>query len=130
MDWPKLSDGTVDWMTAFQDPKTGLISLIDQADTSDKLRACFIYVIDSLFPQDEDEDVRETYYAVLEDTFQGASGAKALGAQKTKIRMVMMRVMNDRMKVAREYVAKKAAEKSAEDGSRPSKGSSQEAAAV
>lgn len=115
MDWPKLPDGTVDWMTVFQDPKTGLISLIDQADTSGKLRACFVYVIDSLFPRDEDEEVRETYYAILDNTFEGASGAKALGAQKTKIRMVMMRVMNDRIKVAREHVAKKAAEVNAEE---------------
>lgn len=129
MDWPKLPDGTVDWMTVFQDPKAGLISLIEQADTSDKLRACFVYVIDSLFPRDEDEDVRETYYAVLDETFQGASGAKALGAQKTKIRMVMMRVMNDRIKVARVSVAKKADEKNAEE-SGSSKESSQEAAAI
>lgn len=129
MDWPKLPDGTVDWMTVFQDPKAGLISLIEQADTSDKLRACFVYVIDSLFPREEDEEVRGTYYAVLDETFKGGDGVKALGGQKTKIRMVMMRVMNDRIKVAREYAAKKAAEKSVEEiGS--SKGASQESAPV
>lgn len=128
MDWPKLPDGTVDWMTVFQDPKTGLISLIEQADTSSKLRACFVYVIDSLFSRPDDEDIRETYYVVLEETFQGASDAKALGAQKTKIRMVMMRVMNDRIKLAREYVTQKAAEDAAEAKSGSSKDNSQDSA--
>ncbi|NKB60200.1 MAG: hypothetical protein GKS00_28170 [Alphaproteobacteria bacterium] len=108
MSWPKLPDGTVDWMTVFQHPKTGLTSLIDQADTSDKLCACFRYVIDTLFSRDSDEGIRQTYYKILDETFEGASDEKALGSQKTKIRMVMTRVMNDRIKLAREYVASQA----------------------
>ena len=38
MDWPKLPDGSIDWITVFQVPDTGLIAMIDQADASAKLR--------------------------------------------------------------------------------------------
>lgn len=110
MPWPELADGTVDWMTVFQDPKTGLIPLLDEADTSEKLRDCFATLIESLFSRDGDESIRQTYFEILEETFEGASGEKALKAQKTKIRMVMMRVMNDRIKRSREYASMKAME--------------------
>ncbi len=110
MSWPKLPDGTVDWMTVFQDPKTGLISLLELSDTSDKLRDCFRYIIDALFTRDDDAEVRQNYYDILRETFDVDCGADALGGQKIKIRMVMMRVMNDRIKLAREYAEMQTAE--------------------
>lgn len=118
MDWPKLPDGTVDWMTVFQDPKTGLISLLELSDTSDKLRDCFRYVIDALFTREDDAAVRQTYYDILEETFDVEPGEDVLGGQKVKIRMVMMRVMNDRIKLAREYAEAKAAESAGEGADR------------
>ena len=36
MDWPKLPDGTIDWMTVFQAPKTGLVAQIEQATTASR----------------------------------------------------------------------------------------------
>jgi hypothetical protein len=102
-------------MTVFQAPKTGLVSLIEQADTSEKLRACFVYLIDVLFSRDGDQEVRESYYEILEETFQGRGDAAALKGQKVKIRMVMTRLMNDRIKLAREYAAVQPAE-TAPDG--------------
>ena len=114
MDWPKLPDGTVDWMTVFQAPQTGLIALIEQAATSEKLRDCFAYLITVLFSRDDDEEIRQSYFEILKETFQGPGGESALRAQKTKIRMVMNRLMNDRIKLAREYALAKA--KRAEEG--------------
>ena len=119
MDWPKQPDGAVDWMSVFQAPKTGLIALIDGADTSEKLQTCFIFVIDSLFSRDDDEEVRQTYYDIAEEAFQGAADEKALAAQKVKIRMVMMRVMNDRIMRSREHMASKAAEGDVGDAQAP-----------
>lgn len=103
MDWPTLPDGTVDWMTVFQAPQTGLIALIEQADTSEKLRDCFAYLIQVLFSRDDDEELRQSYLEILQETFKGPGGGNALRAQKTKIRMVMMRLMNDRIRLAREH---------------------------
>ena len=110
MNWPKMPDGTVDWMAAFQYPETGLVSLIEQADTSDKLRACFITVIDSLFSRKNDADVRQTYYDILADTIPDDAELQVLEAEKLKIRLVMNRVMNDRIIRSRDYAARKAAE--------------------
>ena len=107
MDWPKLPDGTVDWMTAFQAPDTGLIAMLDQAGTSEKLRDCFSYLIGVLFSRDGDEEIRQSYHAIMRETFEGADSENALAGQKTKLRMVMTRVMNDRIKLAREYAASK-----------------------
>lgn len=101
MDWPKLPDGSIDWMTVFQAPDTGLIAMIDQADTSAKLRDCFAYLIDVLFPKENDRRIHDSYWEILEETFQTGSGANALKGQKIKIRMVMTRVMNDWIKIAR-----------------------------
>ena len=81
MNWPKMPDGTVDWMAAFQYPETGLVSLIEQADTSDKLRACFITVIDSLFSRKNDADVRQTYYDILADTIPDDAELQVLEAE-------------------------------------------------
>ncbi len=107
MGWPTLPDGTVDWMSVFQAPDNGLIALIGQANTSKKLKNCFTFTINSLFSRDADKDIRQSYADILEKTFQGAS---ALDAQKTKIRMVMLRLMNDRMKKSRENAATETAE--------------------
>ena len=101
MDWPKLPDGNIDWMTVFQAPDTGLVAMIDQSDTSAKLRDCFACLIDVLFPKEVDKKIHDNYGEILEETFQSGSGACALKGQKIKIRMVMMRVMNDRIKIAR-----------------------------
>jgi hypothetical protein len=101
MDWPKFPDGSIDWMTVFQAPNTGLIAMIDQATTSAKLRDCFAYLIDVLFPKENDKSIHDSYWDILEETFRSGSGANALKGQKIKIRMVMTRVMNDRIKIAR-----------------------------
>lgn len=40
MGWPTFKDGTVDWKSVFNDPETGLIVMINNADTPEKLRVC------------------------------------------------------------------------------------------
>ena len=95
-------------MTVFQAPNVGFIPMIEQADTCEKLHACFLLIIDSLFTRAGDADVRQAYHATAADLFGGANDEQALSGQKVKLRMVMMRVMNDRTKRAQEYVEAKA----------------------
>ena len=118
MSWPKMPDGTVDWMAVIQNPETGLVSLIEQADTSDKLRACFITVIDALFSRKNDADVRQTYYDILADTIPDDVERQSLDAEKPKLRLVMNRVMNDRIVCSRDHAARKAAKGAGERKSR------------
>ncbi|MBT5108027.1 MAG: hypothetical protein HOM25_05060 [Rhodospirillaceae bacterium] len=110
MEWPKLPNGSVDWMTVFQAPNVGFIPLIEQSDTCEKLHACFLLIIDSLFTRTGDADVRRTYHETAADLFAGAADEQALSGQKVKLRMVMMRVMNDRTKRAHDHIEAKAKE--------------------
>ena len=118
MDWPALPDGTVDWMTVFQAPRTGLISQIEQSTTSAQLKACFSVIIEALFSRKNDAEIRAVYHQVSEELFEDEADDSALDAQKTKLRMVMMRLMNDRMQRSRAHAAVKAGSGSAEDEAR------------
>jgi hypothetical protein len=103
MEWPKLRDGTIDWMTVFQAPKTGLIAQIEQSTTSAQLKACFAVIIEALFSRKGDGEVRDVYYATSEELFGDATDDSLLAAQKVKLRMIMMRVMNERMQRSRAH---------------------------
>ncbi|MBL4721835.1 MAG: hypothetical protein JKY20_11995 [Alphaproteobacteria bacterium] len=111
MEWPKLPDGSVDWMIVFQAPKVGFISLLNEADTTEKLKACFGVIIDSLFTRKGDEDVRLAYHKASGELFaDNQTDEHALSGQKLKLRMVMMRVMNDRIHRARLHAEAKTLE--------------------
>jgi hypothetical protein len=118
MEWPTMPDGSVDWMIVFQAPKVGFLPLMEQADTCEKLRECFLLIIDSLFTRGGDADIRTSYHETAEELFAGESNERALSGQKVKLRMVMMRVMNDRITRARDHEAMKANEEAAEGDSR------------
>lgn len=117
MDWPTLPDGTIDWMTVFQAPGTGLIPQIEQSTTAAQLKACFAVIIEALFSRQNDADVRAAYHATSDELFAGA-GDSDLRAQKVKLRMIMMRLMNERMQRSRAYGAVKSGRASAEDEAR------------
>ena len=58
MGWPTFKDGTVDWKSVFNDPETGLIVMINNADTPEKLRACYHATINGLFSRKLDAEIR------------------------------------------------------------------------
>jgi hypothetical protein len=119
MAWPKLPDGSVDWMIVFQAPKVGFMSLLDEADTTEKLQACFSVIIDSLFTRKGDEEVRDSYHEAATVLFgDNETDEHALAGQKLKLRMVMMRVMNDRIHRARLHAEAVAQEKESESEAR------------
>jgi len=106
MTWPRLNDGSIDWMTVFQQPPSGFIPYLDKAATSEQLRDCYKVIIRSLFTRKDDEEYRKTYYDIMEQLFEGKKDGSQLMAQKTKLRLVMNRMMNDRIRKAREYAEK------------------------
>ena len=118
MDWPKLPDETIDWMTVFQAPETGLIAQIEQATTSAKLKACFSFIIKVLFSRDSDAEIRETFLKTSEDLFGDEPNDADLDALKVKLRMIMMRLMNERIQRSLSHVAIQSGKGSAEDEAR------------
>lgn len=118
MEWPKLPDGTIDWMTVFQAPGTGLIAQIEQARTSAQLKACFGVIINALFSRKNDVEIREAFLKSSEELFGEEPDDEDLGAFQIKLRMIMMRLMNERIQRSRAHVAVKAGKGSAEDEAR------------
>lgn len=62
--WPQTPDGAIDWETVFEHPDTGFITLIGRAKTAAALRESTIFVIRSIYS--EEESARELQYFVSE----------------------------------------------------------------
>ncbi|MEQ8667204.1 MAG: hypothetical protein RIC16_15910 [Rhodospirillales bacterium] len=62
--WPHTPDGKIDWETVFEHPETGLISLITRAPSAAALRKSTVFVIRSVYS--EDESATELKYFVRE----------------------------------------------------------------
>lgn len=61
MKWPLTTEGAVDWETVFEAPGSGLITLIESADTAVKLEQCVQVVVTSLFSRALDLPVKNQY---------------------------------------------------------------------
>ena len=118
MDWPKLPDGSIDWMTVFQAPDTGLIAQIAQATTSAQLKDCFAVIINALFSRKNDAEIREAFLTTSEELFGNEPADEGLGALQVQLRMIMMRRMNERSQRSRAHIAVNAGKGSAEDEAR------------
>lgn len=70
MEWSTMPDGSVDWMTVFQLPKVGFFPFMERAGTCEKLRECFLLIIDSLFTRIGDVDILATYHKTAEELFR------------------------------------------------------------
>lgn len=115
MSWPSLPDGTVDWASVFEAPDTGLIPLIDKADTEDKLQACCHVVIQSLFQRDSDAAVRFTYTSSLSRLFTDDHSAAHLITLKGRIRLLLREMKNERMARSLAFLRMKQGTATAED---------------
>jgi hypothetical protein len=103
MEFPQNRSGTVDWFTVFQDPESGFIVLLTHADTTEKLKECFMVIVDQLFSRKSDEEIQKTYRDLAVDVFSGSRSDSDLGARKIRLRMIMNRIMQDRIRKAEEY---------------------------
>lgn len=102
MSWPTFEDGTVDWVMVFEDTETGLVPLIDRADTRTKLASCVHVVVQSLFAREADAGVREAYIATLDKMIDaGEDGDDGLITLKYEIRTLLRTIKSDRVDRAR-----------------------------
>jgi len=69
VDWPKTSSGETDWEAVFEDPNTGLITLVSTAATPAKLRAVTELIVEQLFLRHGDAGNRADYRAELQRIF-------------------------------------------------------------
>ena len=99
--WPKLSNGTVDWETVFEDPDTGLIRLIEAARQSKTLIDCTAMIIQTLFTRDSDEDVRTQYTKKL--AIVATSDVDDVSGMATHTSAILRSIKDDRIKRAAEW---------------------------
>ncbi len=114
--WPTLPNGSVDWVTVFQHPETGLMVNVERADTPEKLKACMHVVLHALFSRDSDASVRRTFLASTNEMFTGKG--TTLEAKKAKMNLLLTRIMYDREDRARAYAELQAKEKDPQEEQR------------
>jgi hypothetical protein len=103
MAFPQNTSGTINWFTVFTDPENGFIPLLMSADDSDKLRDCFELIINQLFSRKTDEEIRSKNMNLAEELFRNSEGKSNLSGQKTRLRVIMDRIMNERIMKANAY---------------------------
>ena len=106
MTWPAQADGTVDWVLVFEDSETGLIPLVERADTADKLLACVHVIVQSLFVRDEDKANRRAFLKNLEALIERHNDrhygdAADLGFLRDNIAILLRSMKTDRIEKAR-----------------------------
>ncbi len=104
--WPLAPDGTTDWELVFEDEETGLIALIEQAQTTKALRQCAVVVIDQLFIRKNDASNRVTFCSELDSIVSAQGVALDAGQVRTGVSALLRRIKDERINKAADYVAR------------------------
>jgi len=104
MGWPTFEDGTVDWKSVFNDPETGLIAMVNNADTPEKLRASYHATINGLFSRKLDAEIREKYLYELDKYFTIKQDERHMVGLQRQISMLFEQIMHSRIERARIFL--------------------------
>ena len=104
--WPKTPDGTTDWEYVFEDPATGFIPLIAQAQSAEALDMIATIILQKLFSRQNDVDELHLHIAHLASITEAGGSVESMTAQ---INDLMRKVKNERIEKARVYVERKKA---------------------
>ncbi|MFC1672631.1 hypothetical protein ACFL12_00620 [Pseudomonadota bacterium] len=105
--WPKTPDGTTDWEVVFEDPTSGFIPLIVQAQSAEALKMSATVIIEKLFTRRNDTDQRELMIARLGELVK-EHGAN-MDTTRTVVADLMREIKDERVEKARVYVERKRA---------------------
>ena len=103
MGWPTFEDGTIDWASAFKNPETGLIIVVNNADTPEKLQACYHATINGLFSRESDSKIREKYLYELDKYFTIKQDDRHMVGLQRQIRKLLEQIMRNRIERARTF---------------------------
>ena len=104
MGWPTFEDGTVDWKSVFNDPETGLIVMVNTADTPEKLRACYHATVNGLFSRKSDAEIREKYLHEVDKYFTIKQDERHMAGLQRQIGMLFEKIMLSRIERARVFL--------------------------
>ena len=104
--WPKTPDDTTDWEYVFEDPTSGFIPLISQVQSPEALNMGASIILEKLFTRKNDVDERTQLIARL-NRVTGTD--KSLEEKIAFVAKLMRGVKDERIRKARDYVARKKA---------------------
>lgn len=104
MGWPTFEDGTVDWKSVFKDPETGLIVMVNNAETPEKLQACYHATINGLFSRKSDAKIREKYLHELDKYFTIKQDDRHMAGLQRQISILLEQIMKSRIERARMFL--------------------------
>ena len=107
--WPKLPGGAIDWEKAFEDPETGLISLILKAHSPAALRECAIAVITQIYARQDDPSEVEHFVDQLKTLVPDQVPPKDLSRIADAVADILRQIKADRIHKVLEFEAAKAA---------------------
>ncbi|MBL4693219.1 MAG: hypothetical protein JKY92_07810 [Magnetovibrio sp.] len=105
--WPKTPDGTTDWEVVFEDPSIGFISLIKRAHTKDAIEKTTTVILKKLFSRRNDLDLYQQNIHRLKTIL--TNHADNLSGIHEDVSVLLREVKNERIKLARDFVDRKAA---------------------
>jgi hypothetical protein len=117
--WPKLPGGAIDWEVVFEDPSSGLIPLIAQAQSATALRDSTILVINQIYTRQDDPPEVERFTAELTMMIPANLPEKDLPRITEVVTTILRQIKVDRIRKAEEYereMAEEAAAKADESG--------------
>jgi len=106
--WPTLPNGSIDWEAVFEDPTTGLIPLITQAQTASTLRRCTILVIEQLHTRKQDPDVVQRFVDQLNEMVPDDTPTDRLPKLAAAITGILRHMKDDRIAKATAHALAKA----------------------
>lgn len=112
-DWPKTPGGTIDWEVVFEDPDSGLLSLLGQAKTASALRDITILVIQKLYTRKDDPPEVERFIAEITRMIPDDAPADNLAPLCEAVSSILRQVKTERIRKAAEYEKLKAEEEAA-----------------
>jgi len=90
--WPETTDGRIDWEKVFEDPETGLITVITRARSPVALRKSTVFVIEAIYAQGSAPLEIEKFTAELElmlpDNLPGSALPNVAEAVTTVLREI------------------------------------------
>lgn len=119
-DWPQTPDGTIDWETVFEDPKTGIIPALSAANNKDALHKGTVAVIRQLFTRKNDEIQVERFLKELTVIVGEVQGSEDFPKMQEAILNLLRRIKDGRVEKAAAHVANQKKE-AAQDAKRKRK---------
>lgn len=105
--WPKTVDGVTDWEIVFEDPKKGLVGLVDKVDSIEALERGGKALVSKLFTRKGDDKERLRCMNLIDNIIANEELAPDLKAKKQFVTRLLRGIKTTRQEEAADYLKRK-----------------------